>query len=166
MTERIDVRQIVTKVAASPEPQYPAGQVAPGRRISLNFALNLDTGAEIENNFSHPPVSCVVGDGNLMPGFEAVLLGLSAGAELDVVLPAEQAFGPVNEDNIQRFPHYQFPPDLVISKGLMIDFADHSGNSQAGVVESFDARYVTIDFNHPLAGRAVRFRVKLHEVGK
>jgi len=80
------------------------------------------------------------------------------------MLEPEAAFGTINEDNIQKFPCYQFPPDLQISKGLVVDFADRSGYSQAGVVQEFDSRYVTINFNHPLAGRSIRFRVKLYEV--
>jgi len=179
MSERIQVVQLGDKPLADgqqagPEARaqaqgdlpasIPPGQVGAGRKIRLHFALTLENGAIIEDNFARAPVSCVVGDGNLMPGFEAVLLGLQAGAELDQVLEAQAAFGEVNEDNIQRFPCYQFPPDLEISKGLVVDFTDRSGYTQAGVVLDHDVRYVTIDFNHPLAGRKIRFRVKLYEV--
>lgn len=169
MSQRIDLKQLDTAVAQTNASEAiieaPAGTVAAGRRVSLNFALSLKNGADLENNLGGAPLGCVIGDGNLLPGFEAALTGLRAGDTLDVVLPPEQAFGLVNEDNVQKFPLYRFPPDLVLSQGLMVDFADGRADySQAGVVLDFDKHYVTVDFNHPLAGRALRFRAVIHAV--
>jgi FKBP-type peptidyl-prolyl cis-trans isomerase SlpA len=71
----------------------------------------------------------------------------------------------VNEDNVQRFPQYQFAPDLALGAGVMIEFADATGNKQAGVVRSIDKQWVEVDFNHPLAGRSIRFIVHVYDVG-
>lgn len=169
MSELIKVKQLDPQAElvarAAPPPEAEPGVVAPGRRVQLNFALSLENGEDIENNLERAPLSCVIGDGNLLPNFEEVLMGLRAGESVDVLLPPERAFGPVNEDNVQKFPLYSFPPDLVLSKGLVVDFADQrAGYSQAGVVVDFDKRYVTVDFNHPLAGRTLRFRAVIHAV--
>lgn len=167
MSDRIEVRQLDTAepVAVAEVATAEPGRVAQGRRVQLNFALSLENGEDIENNLSRAPVSCVIGDGNLLPTFEAALMGLRAGDSIDVNLPPEQAFGVHNEDNVQKFPLYRFPPDLVLSKGLMVDFADQRADySQAGVIKDFDKRYVTVDFNHPLAGRGLRFRAVIHAV--
>ena len=106
----------------------------------------------------------MIGDGSLLPGFEEAMRGMRAGESLDVVLAPEQAFGQLNEDNVQRFPLYRFPPDMELAKGLMLSFDGKGDYSQTGVVQDFDKHYVTIDFNHPLAGRRLRFRVRLHAV--
>jgi len=167
MSELISVRQIEATNAAAPNDLQDADPavVAEGRRVHLNFALSLENGEDLENNLEKAPVSCVIGDGSLLPSFEATLMGLRAGETVDVQLSPEQAFGVYNEDNVQKFPLYRFPPDLVLSKGLMVDFADQRADySQAGVIKDFDARYATVDFNHPLAGRAVRFRATVHAV--
>jgi FKBP-type peptidyl-prolyl cis-trans isomerase SlpA len=168
MSERIQVRQLDASAAPATSAftdDFAPGTVAPGRRVSLNFALSLENGEDVENNLDGAPLNCVIGDGSLLPGFEAALTGLRAGETLDVVLPPEQGFGGVNDDNIQKFPLYRFPPDLVLSKGLMVDFADgRVGYSQAGVVVEFDKHHVTVDFNHPLAGRDLRFRAVIHAV--
>lgn len=140
------------------------GTIGPGAQVTLHFSLALANGELVDSNFDRAPVTFRVGDGSLLPGFEQALFGLAAGARHEVTLEPADAFGPVNEDNVQRFPLYQFPPDLALSAGLLVDFADASGNSQAGVVRSVDKQYVEVDFNHPLAGRALRFTVHIHDV--
>jgi FKBP-type peptidyl-prolyl cis-trans isomerase SlpA len=145
-------------------PLPAAGVVGPGVRVTLHFSLALANGEAIDSNFDKAPVTFTVGDGNLLPGFEAVLTGLVAGDRREVTLEPAQAFGAVNEDNVQRFPLYQFPPDLALSPGLMVEFGDAAGNKQAGVVRAIDKQYVEVDFNHPLAGRAIRFSVHVLEV--
>ncbi|MDY6983738.1 MAG: peptidylprolyl isomerase [Pseudomonadota bacterium] len=142
--------------------------MGPGKQVTLHFSLALADAAKgseaIDSNFDKEPVSFTIGDGNLLPGFEEALFGLGAGDRREFVLPPEQAFGNVNEDNVQRFPVYQFPPDVALSPGLMLEFGDAAGNNQAGVVRSVDKQYVDVDFNHPLAGRAIRFSVHVHAV--
>ncbi len=143
-----------------PEP----GVVGPGACVTLHFSLALTNGDMIDSNFDKAPVTFTIGDGSLLPGFEESLFGLVAGARREVTLEPAQAFGVVNEDNVQRFPLYQFPPDLALAPGLMVEFGDAAGNQQAGVVRSSDKQYVDVDFNHPLAGRAIRFSVHVHAV--
>jgi FKBP-type peptidyl-prolyl cis-trans isomerase SlpA len=143
-----------------PEP----GVIGPGARVTLHFSLALTNGDMIDSNFDRAPVTFMIGDGSLLPGFEETLFGLTAGARREVTLEPAQAFGVVNEDNVQRFPLYQFPPDLALAPGLMVEFGDAAGNQQAGVVRGIDKQYVDVDFNHPLAGRAIRFSVHVHAV--
>jgi FKBP-type peptidyl-prolyl cis-trans isomerase SlpA len=104
-----------------------------------------------------------VGDGSLLPGFEKVVEETAAGERRETILEASQAFGEVNEDNVQKYPHYQFPADMAIEEGLMIAFRDQAGNEQAGVVSSVDRSGVNIDFNHPLAGKNIVFSVWIIE---
>jgi FKBP-type peptidyl-prolyl cis-trans isomerase SlpA len=149
---------------SGPVPEYASDEIGPGKVVTMHFALLLEDGDLIDSNFDKDPVSFTVGDGNLLAGFEQVLMGLKAGDENEVLITSELAFGAVNEDNIQRFPRYQFPPDLVLANGLVINFADSAGNNQAGVVKQFDSAWVEVDFNHPLAGRSIRFKFHVHDV--
>ena len=145
-------------------PLAAPGTIGPGARVTLQFALTLASGATVDSNFDKAPVTFTIGDGSLLPGFEEALFGLVAGDRRDVTLEPERAFGAVNEDNVQRFPLYQFPPDLALAPGLMVEFGDRAGNKQAGIVRSSDKQWVEVDFNHPLAGRAIRFSVHVHNV--
>jgi FKBP-type peptidyl-prolyl cis-trans isomerase SlpA len=144
------------------------GVIGPGSQVTLHFSLALAEGNRdgelIDSNFGKAPVTFTIGDGNLLPGFEQALFGLVAGDRRDFTLEPADAFGPVNEDNVQRFPLYNFPPDLALDTGLMVEFDDAAGNRQAGVVRSVGKQWVEVDFNHPLAGRALRFSVHVHDV--
>ena len=158
---RLPLRDLdVSQPAAVPE----SGSIAKGVKVTLNFALELADGEVIDSNFDKAPVSFVVGDGNMLPGFELALIGKRSGDRINAVIPAEQAFGPVNPDNQQRFPRYQFPPDLPLSENLLVEFTDKSGYKQAGRVVHIGMHDVEIDFNHPLAGRDILFSAEIHRV--
>jgi len=163
-TARIALRDVELEPIPAAVAVYPQGIIGPGKRVTLHFALYLDNGDLVDSNFDRSPVNFTMGDGSLLPGFEHCLHGLGTDAQQEFMLAPEQAFGLVNEDNVQHFPRYRFPPDLALEQGLVIDFADAAGNTQAGVVRSHDKSMVEVDFNHPLAGRAIRFRVHVHQV--
>ena len=142
-------------------------RIAQGSQVALHFSVALETGVEIDNTRSYPePVSLVIGDGNLLEGFEKALLGLRAGDRRTVHLPPEDAFGPWNPDNVQLFDAVQFVktgegrPEV----GTMMEFQDKGGGTLAGVVKTVNDDKVEVDFNHPLAGRNVVFEVEIAKV--
>jgi FKBP-type peptidyl-prolyl cis-trans isomerase SlpA len=166
MTESAHGNRLLLRDLDAPQPlaANTSDGVVKGVKVTLNFALELEDGELIDSNFDKPPVSFVVGDGNMLPGFELALIGKRSGDRVDAVIPAAQAFGPVNPDNQQRFPRYQFPPDLPLSENLLVEFADKSGYKQAGRVVRIGTHDVEIDFNHPLAGRSILFSAVIHRV--
>lgn len=128
-------------------------------RVTLHFELSLEDGQIIDSNFSKTPASFVFGDGNLLPTFEEVLLGMKVGDEETFILPPEKAFGAHNESNIQRMPRSQFAMDL--EEGMVVSFADMSKNELPGVIADIGEKEVVVDFNHPLAGRSLTFRAHI-----
>jgi FKBP-type peptidyl-prolyl cis-trans isomerase SlpA len=164
---RLPLRDLEREAPTSqPAPKSPSAitTVQQGSKLTLHFALLLPNGEVIDSNFAKEPVSFVVGDGNLLPGFERALLGLPVEAQVDVLIAASQAFGVVNPDNQQRFPRYLFAPTLALSENLLVEFADARGYSQAGRVVSITSKDVEIDFNHPLAGYDIRFLAKIYSI--
>lgn len=139
-------------------------KVGPGTRVTLNFALKLADGQIVDSNFDRDPVEFDMGDGRLLEGFEEALAGMVAGDYATIEMPAEDAFGPRNEDNIQFFSQDQFPEDTELEIGMMLSFADASGAEVPGVVTEIGDERITIDFNHPLAGKDLLFEVQIHKV--
>ena len=138
--------------------------VSEGTRIFLNFSLSLEDGSEVDSNFGGEPVDFVYGDGSLLPGFEYLLLGMTAGQRnMFTVLP-ENSFGQPNDNNVQCLPRDQFDDDVELEIGLVFSFADVGGGELPGMLISFDEDEVTVDFNHPLAGRKILFDVVIHRV--
>ncbi len=138
--------------------------IGEGTQVTLNFALKLENGDVIDSNLGQEPATFVVGDGNLLPGFEKALQGLKAGTNDTFVIKPEDGFGQRNSNNIQEMPRNQFSDELELVEGLMLSFADAQSAELPGLVVAFDEKTVTVDFNHPLAGRNILFEVAIVDV--
>ncbi|WP_323813033.1 peptidylprolyl isomerase [Cellvibrio sp. NN19] len=138
--------------------------IGPGTKITLHFALQLENGDMVDSNFERDPATFTVGDGNLLPGFEKALFGMLEGEHKTVVIKPEDGFGQRNPNNIQEIARSQFSPDMELSEGLMLSFADAQKTELPGVVQSFDDEVVVVDFNHPLAGRNILFEVAILKI--
>ena len=132
--------------------------------VTLNFQLQLPDGQIIDSNFDKAPATFKIGDGNLMPGFESALMGLTAGDEKTTIIESENAFGKPNPQNIQNIKREDFAKDIELQQGLIISFADANNSELPGVIKSWDEKWVEVDFNHPLAGKEITFKVKIKEV--
>lgn len=132
--------------------------------VTLHFSLHLSSGEEVDSTFDKEPATFTIGDGNVLPGFEKVLLGLSVGDDMRTTVPAEEAFGAVNPANVQQLPRQAFTDEVTLSPGLVVSFADAAQHERPGVVMEWDDSTVTVDFNHPLAGKDIVFRAKIIEV--
>lgn len=135
--------------------------LGPGTRVTLHFALRIPGGETIDSNFEREPATFTVGDGSLLQGFERALFGLHAGDHQTLLIKPEQGFGQRNPNNIQEIPRTQFDDRLELSEGLVLSFADAQNTELPGVVRNFNDQVVTVDFNHPLAGRDVEFEVAI-----
>jgi len=135
--------------------------IQPGRKVSLHFSLGLLDGQEVDSTFGRQPASFVVGDGNFLPGFESVLIGLQAGDEKRFSMGPEDGFGMPNPNNVHRVPREQFADLDELSEGLVMNFADAAGAEVPGVITGISDTEVVVDFNHPLAGKQLVFRVNI-----
>ena len=144
-------------------------KVENGATVDLHFSLALVDGSVVDSNFAGKPATCTIGDGNLPPAFEEVLIGLEAGDEIERNMPPEHAFGAVDPANLQRFPAKNFAAllrdELVpLTPGSVVMFKDPAGFDRPGVIRGIGEAEVEVDFNHPLAGREVVFRASIVSV--
>lgn len=140
-----------------------------GSQVSLHFSLELANGELVDSNFESDPASFRIGDGSMLPGFEAVLIGLKAGNEVEKLLPSEQAFGDVNPRNRHRFPIAKFrdllEDDLIPTEvGSVVSFKDAAGFDLPGVISDIADDSIGVDFNHPLAGKQIVFKAAIVSV--
>jgi FKBP-type peptidyl-prolyl cis-trans isomerase SlpA len=143
--------------------------VEAGARVTLHFSLALSDGSVIDSNYDRKPATFVVGDGSLLPGFEAALSGLQAGAKARVLLAPQQAFGEINPENVQVLPRSKFRNIIAdngaaVEPGTVLSFADGGGHEIPGVVKQIDEETLVVDFNHPLAGREIFFSADIISV--
>lgn len=140
------------------------GIIAAGSRIRMHFALKLENDQEIDSTFGKTPAEFSLGDGNLLPGFEEFLIGLVTGDRKEFLVPPEKAFGQPNPQNIQRMKRSSFPVDMPVAPGLMVSFADAQNAELPGLICEVEGDWVSVDFNHPLAGKTLKFDVQILEV--
>ena len=139
-------------------------KAGPQTRITLHFAVRLMDGTEMDSTFGGEPASFSWGDESLLPGFERALLGLRAGDRRSVYLDAESGFGDHNEQNVLQYRRDTFADQSKLEVGLVMGFTDASGSEVPGMVAALDEEWVTVDFNHPLAGRDLTFEVEIIKV--
>lgn len=133
-------------------------------KVTLHFALKFEEGDIIDSTFENEAATFVMGDGSLLAGFEKKLIGMATGEKQTFTVLPEEGFGQPNPNNVQQFARSDFAEDLELAEGLVVSFADASQSELPGVVKAFDDQSVTVDFNHPLAGRKILFDVEILNV--
>lgn len=136
-------------------------QIHENSKVTLHFALRLEGGETVDSTFDKKPATLCIGDGNLPEGFEKHILGLSAGDRRTVRVNPEDAFGQVNPSNRQEFDTADFAQTGAVEVGMMVSFEDAAGSELPGVITDVGDEKVTVDFNHPLAGKALDFEVEI-----
>lgn len=134
-----------------------------GMQVTLHFTLKLEDGTVVDSTRDKAPATFQVGDGNLPPGFEAPLKGLTDGDTGTYQVMPEHAFGQHNPQNVQLLKREDFQ-DIELEPGTVMSFADPAGGELPGVIASVEGDQVEVDFNHPLAGRTLSFEVEVLEV--
>ena len=129
--------------------------------VTLHFSLALEDGSIIDSNFDGAPATFTMGDGSLLPGFEDALVGLSIDQRNSFVISPERGFGQHNPSNLQTLKRKEFAADMDLSVGLVISFADAAKGELPGVISTIGDEEVIVDFNHPLAGKAILFEVQI-----
>lgn len=131
----------------------------------MHFSLSLTDGTEAVSTFGEEPATVIIGDGSLSEGLETALYGLRSGDRQTLTLTPDQAFGDRDEAKVQSLPRKHFPPEMELTGGLVVAFETATGEELAGMIKDTSSEQdVVVDFNHPLAGRAVIFTAEILSV--
>ncbi len=126
--------------------------------VTINYTLRDDADGLIESSEGQEPLTYLHGQGNVIPGLEASLEGKSAGDSLKISIPPEDAYGVWEESKILEIPKGQFSGVDDIKAGM--EFSVHSNvGEQIVTVTKVEGETVTVDANHPLAGKTLNFDV-------
>ena len=157
--------EVANPAAVGAQPVAPAanGVVADGKTVRFDYSLAVD-GKEIENSKGLEPIEYVQGQGNIIPGLEKALVGLKVGDEKDVHIDAADGYGDVDAAAIQEVPRNLIPADIQLAVGTLLQMNDDKGNVFPATVLEIKEDKVKLDFNHPLAGKALDFHIKILEI--
>ncbi|MCF8177006.1 MAG: FKBP-type peptidyl-prolyl cis-trans isomerase [Sulfuritalea sp.] len=135
--------------------------VCAGNLITLHYRVATGDDTELISTFESSPATLQLGSGELAAPLEHCLIGINVGERHVFLLEAEQAFGSHNPQLTQRMARSALPPDTSPELHGLIEFVAPGGEKFTGIVRELDDEAVLVDFNHPLAGKPVRFEVEI-----
>ncbi|MDA7852105.1 peptidylprolyl isomerase [Porticoccaceae bacterium] len=132
--------------------------------VSFHYTLTDEQGQEIDSSAGQDPLAYLHGAGNIIPGLEKALEGKSVGDQLNVEVSAEEGYGPVQHELIQDVPRSSFQGVESIEVGMQFEAQTGQGGSVPVTVTAVTDETVTVDGNHPLAGKNLNFDVTIADV--
>jgi len=137
-------------------------KVAKNVVVSVQYKLWLDDeNTLIEESDSDDPMVYLHGHDNIITGLERALEGLKVGDRKTVRLSAEDAYGEYDSEGVEVLDRAQLPPDLEPEEGMLLQIIDDDGGETVAEIVEVTDETITLDFNHPLAGEALRFEVEV-----
>lgn len=139
-------------------------QIRANKVVSFDYILTDDSQQVLDSSEGGEPLAYLHGAGNIIPGLEDSLEGRSLGESFTVTVAPEQAYGDRDEALVLSVPRARFEDADDIVVGMRFHTADEHGSARVVTVVQIDPDAITIDANHPLAGAALTFAVKVVEV--
>ena len=131
----------------------------------MHFSLSLEDGTVVETTRDDDePLTFVMGDGTMIEGLELALYGLTVGEKQKLTIEPKLTFGYHDPENVHAMPRNEFPNDMQLARGVVIEFNTPAGDEVPGTVTEVGESEVKVDFNHPLAGHEITFEVEILSV--
>ena len=132
--------------------------------VTINFILKDNEGNLIESTDNKEPFSYLSGNSQILPKLEEVVNQMIIGTKKDIKIPAAEGYGEYNEAAIQQINKKEFPNDMKLEEGMQLIANSPDGKRMPFVINKIGESEVTVDFNHPLAGKNLEFNVELLDV--
>jgi peptidylprolyl isomerase len=138
-------------------------KVENGQFVKVNYTGTLENGDVFDSSRNAHPIEVEVGSGRVIKGFEDALLGMAITEKKTFTLSPEEAYGPRNEDLEQSFMRSELPPGFDPQVGQVLALQNPQGGHFPAKVKEADQEKVTVDLNHPLAGKTLTFEIEVLE---
>ena len=136
-------------------------QAKSGDTVRINYTGTLTTGETFDSSEGRDPLEFVVGSGQIIPGLDAAIPGMAVGDTKKVEVPCAQAYGETNPDARQSVPRDQIPDNIPLDLGTQLQMQTPQGQVMQVVVAEVTDAEVTLDANHPLAGKDLVFDIEM-----
>ncbi|UCF37374.1 MAG: peptidylprolyl isomerase [Acidobacteriota bacterium] len=134
-----------------------------GSKVTIHYKLTVE-GTMVDSSEDRGPLTYTQGENQIVPGLEEHLSGLEAGVKTSVVVPPEKGYGVRNPEAVQAIPKGAFEDVGKIAEGMVIQGDAGQGQRFSAVVSEISESSVTLDMNHPLAGKTLEFEVEVVNV--
>ena len=135
-----------------------------GDTVSVHYTGTLTSGEVFDSSLERKPLKFTLGKGQLIPGFERAIMGLSVGEKIKANIPSKEAYGEHNSEMVLRVPNNQLPSELDAQVGMPLQLNQPDGQVIPVQITQVKVEMVTIDANHPLAGEDLNFDIEIIEI--
>lgn len=141
-------------------------QAKSGDTVKIHYTGTLKDGTEFDSSAGREPLQFTLGSGKVIPGFENAVEGMAVGDKKTVNIPSEEAYGARREEMVQEFPRTALPDDLEPEEGMALQARNQGGEMINLTITTVNDDSITVDGNHPLAGRALNFDIELVDIDR
>ncbi|MCF8037542.1 MAG: peptidylprolyl isomerase [Desulfobacteraceae bacterium] len=139
-------------------------QAKDGDNVKIHYKGKLDDGSVFDSSEGKDPLEFKVGEGNIIPGVEEAVVGMSPEETKEATIPPEKAYGEYRDDMVIEVDRSQFPEHITPELGQQLELKQSEGENIVVTVTNVGEEKVTLDANHPLAGKDLTFEITLQEI--
>ncbi|TCS67273.1 FKBP-type peptidyl-prolyl cis-trans isomerase [Primorskyibacter sedentarius] len=139
-------------------------QVKTGDTVRIHYTGTLADGSTFDSSAGRDPLEFTVGSGQIIPGLDKAMPGMAVGDTKTVAVVADEAYGQADPNARQSVPRSEIPADLPLDIGTQLQVQTQDGQVMAVTVAEVTEAEVTLDANHPLAGKDLTFDIELVEI--
>jgi peptidylprolyl isomerase len=139
-------------------------QAQNGAIVKIHYTGELEDGGVFCRSSNEGPMQFKLGERRVVPGFEEAVVGMSPCGSKTITIPPEKGFGPHHDQMVQVIDRKQLPPDLKLEVCRQLEVRRSNGQTMLVTATDISDATVTLDSNHPLAGKDLTFDIKLIEI--
>lgn len=140
-------------------------EVKSGDTVAIHYTGTLLDGSTFDSSEGRDPLEFEVGSGHIIRGLDVALPGMTVGEKKVVKIACADAYGPLNPEMRQSIPREGIPEDLTLEVGVTLEMQTADGQALPVMIVELDEATVTLDANHPLAGKDLQFDIELVSIG-
>lgn len=135
-----------------------------GDVVKVHYTGKLNSGEQFDSSAGRAPLEFTVGAGQMIPGFDAAIPGMTVGEKKTITIAPENAYGEKNEEAIIEFPKSNIPADMKLEPGMKLQLRNEAGQPIPVVVKEVKDEIIILDANHELAGKELIFDIELVDI--
>lgn len=140
-------------------------QVKSGDTVKIHYTGSLDNGTEFDSSAGQEPLQFTVGTGQLIPGLDKAVEGMTVGEKKTVNVEPDEAYGPRQDQMVSEVPKSALPTHIEPEVGMGLQTKSQDGQDLQLTVTEVGEETITVDANHPLAGKPLNFEIELMQIG-
>ncbi|MBF0489241.1 MAG: peptidylprolyl isomerase [Candidatus Omnitrophica bacterium] len=137
--------------------------VGAGKKVKMDYTLTVNN-EQVETSVGKQPLEIVYGDHSIIPGLEKGIEGMKVGEEKVIEVEPKDAYGEVDQKAFKEFPKSSMPKSPEPKVGMVLQAESPNGESFPAMISAINGDKVTLDFNHPLAGKKLSFKIKVLDI--